>query len=140
MPHNYAPHAHMVKVREPDGHGGFVVVELWPVDAREHCIYGGATPVDENTPLGVSAPVASDAPGAVPLPPVAPAVAAERLDKKSYDELVMLARKVGVEWFHVKREDIVAALLPHVAGGTLSVEDVTLPANVMTPRPVQIEA
>ena len=126
-----APHARKVKVRELSTG---TVFEAWSVDARE--MVGGHPDqyayVLDDSPLGPP-----EAPSAPPAPPTPSP--AEILADKSYDDLVALAKKAGIKSFGVKRDDLVAALLPHVAGGTLSLDNVALPANAVVARPSRIE-
>lgn len=106
-----APHAHQVKVRDTSTGDVFLA---WPVDAREMVRGDRYEYAPEGAPLG--------APNAPVEPPVAPPTHAEQLAAKSVKELQALAKKAGVSAKGMPKEDVIAALLPHIAAGTVSLE------------------
>ena len=116
-----APHARKVRVREgATGH----VDEMWPVDARERVEHpkGDWTYVPDDTPLTDAVVVVA--------PPPAPLTPLTFLDGKSYKELQALARSAGILG-NLPKADLIARLVPHIEGGTVSMDDVRgLPADL----------
>lgn len=108
-----APHAHMVRVRElTTGR----VFEAWPVDAREMVAHtAGGYEYAPEAPLGLpDAPVVEARP---------PATIQERLAEKSRKELQLLAKRAGLNE-RQKDDELIAALIPHIEGGTVSLDEI----------------
>lgn len=103
------------------------VVESWPVDARDMIRSGEWDRVADDTALRAT--------GATPAPvsvPVTPPTHLTTLEAKSYKELQALAKRAGVT-AGGKAADLIAALLPLVESGVVSLED--LPK--VAPDPVE---
>jgi len=110
-----APHARLVAVRAV---ATGQIEELWPVDARERVNQpdGGYELVLETPdPVPVVAPAPVDTSG----------VTRAALDEKAHADLRLLAKQVGVN-ANLKKSDMIDALLPHIAAGTLSIAPVTM--------------
>lgn len=119
----FAPHAQTVKVRHiPTGQ----VTELWPVDARERASfpkeYEYVVEGQPEAPKMVPAETAES--------PLDQRLAARaKLELKSYAELKALAKKAGIVG-NLASKDLIEAIIPHVIGGTVSLDPVphfTLP-------------
>ncbi len=120
-----APHAQRVMVRDAETGQ---TLEAWSVDARELVTMHPARfayVVPETPPPAVPAPTE---------PASAPTVDfEERLDALGYLELQDLARRVGIASGQ-KKPALIAALLPHLEGGTLSLEKPTDLLGAPAPR------
>jgi len=115
-----APHAQQVAIRDKSTGE---LLERWSVDARE---YVSMHP-DRYEYVGPDAPLAAPAPETPKVAP--PTVDYEvALEDLGYAQLQELARKAGLPNINLKKPAMIAALLPHLEGGTLSL---TTPAQVL---------
>ena len=122
MTHPLAPHAHEVALRDKSTGEEFARSS---VDAREFVTmhpdrYEYVLP-------GSGAPLAAPAPD---VPKVAPPAVdyEEALEALGYAQLQEMARRAGLQNINLKKPAMIAALLPHLEGGTLSL---TTPAQVL---------
>lgn len=124
-----APAARLIKTREV---ATGIVTARFPVDARDVVTHlsGGHEYVPDDTPVGrPNQPVVVEA--------AAPRTIAEILAQKSYKDLQTLAKKVNVA-ANLSQTELVLALVPHVEGGVISLEEVAgLPKNPATALPLQ---
>lgn len=124
-----APHARLVPIREKSTGQ---IKEVWPVDAREHVNHPSGE--WEYAPLAVEQADGDAAPVATPDHTEsfldARLKTREALEQKAYAEIQEIAKKAGVP-ANQKKGDLIDALLPHIVGGTLSIDEVT-----MLPKPV----
>ena len=94
------------------------------MDARERVTHadGGWTYAADDTPLTDAVVVVA--------PPPAPLTPLAFLDGKSYKELQALARSAGILG-NLPKADLVTRLVPHIEGGTVSMDGVRgLPADL----------
>lgn len=124
MAANPAPQALQVKVREKATGRVFL---KWPVDARElvsHPLGEYEYAPDEAITNGASA--------APPVtPPKDPPTIEQQLGEWSYKDVQVLAKRAGLKVVGTKKDALIEALLPHVKGGTVSLEQ--LPKLVIDP-------
>ena len=115
-----APHAQQVAIRDKSTGE---LLERWSVDARELFTLHP----ERYEYAGPGAPLAAPAPDAPKAEP--PAVDFEEaLDALGYLQLQEMGRRVGLPNINLKKPAMIAALLPHLEGGTLSL---TTPAQVL---------
>jgi hypothetical protein len=112
-----APHACMVKVREKSTGRVF---EAWPVDARELVRHPGG---EYDYATEEASPATADTPSTAATPPSPPKSIAEQLGEKSYKELQTLAKRAGLNP-NQKQDALITTLLPHIAGGAISLEQI----------------
>ena len=116
-----APHALRVPVRYTRGPLAGQIIEAWPVDAREMVAHplGGCEyvrPEDRRTIGATAPPVNIGGHAAVPGTGIE-----DQLDQRSVKELQAMARQAGVKT-NQSKADLIAALAPHVAAGTMGLE------------------
>ena len=126
MTHPLAPHAHEVALRDKSTGEMFF---RFSVDAREF-VTMHPEQYEYATELGASGtPIAPPVETLAPPGPASPvADYAEALEALGYAQLQEMARRAGLQNINLKKPAMIAALLPHLEGGTLSL---TTPAQVL---------
>lgn len=110
-----------VKTRVRDLASG-EIREVWPIDAREMVRVGSAAYVTDEEAMAAKAPVA----------PSAPQTTAATLATWSVKELRALIKRAGLDVpSKATKDEMIAALVPAVDGGGVSLEE--LPTIAVTP-------
>ncbi len=117
MAHNLAPHARKVTVYLVVPGQATKTAVVSPVDAREYVAQGWQYEAPETT--------------TEPSPSLT-----EQLEALSLKQLKEIAEKAKIP-VDGKKADVVAALLPHLAAGTLNLEDVGFRVPVAPSLPMQ---
>ncbi|HEY4133500.1 MAG TPA: hypothetical protein VGM50_22970 [Gemmatimonadaceae bacterium] len=113
-----APHARTVRIRVASTGQ---IQEVWPVDARELV---KLSPDEYSYATDEASPATADTPSReAATPPTPPKSIAERLGEKSYKELQVLAKRASLN-ANQKQAELIDALVPHIAGGAITLEEI----------------